>query len=151
MNCIIKKIWCTMRKWASLAWQKLASIAWRKSASLVASRLWKTLVVHPGLGAASAQGIAAGIGFASSKIKEEFGVALFSWGFPPTQYVQTEAYAIGYGIGLVCSVFAMLFRWLQWYRNRQEQRCPDTSLPQPGHPCTERGRDNKPTCCKQDP
>lgn len=77
--------------------------------------LWRFLVVYPGIGVASAQGVVAVIGWATCL-----------WQFPPPNEVQEPAYLIGYFIGL-CYGIVVIARWFR----RTLQNCKKR-----GHPCT---------------
>ena len=92
--------------------------------------LWKFLVVYPGIGAASAQGLAAAIGLLSPL-----------WGFPPCDKVQELAYLIGYFVGLCYWLVVVGARCLR--RTPQKQMGTGTSSSQPACACSK--------CCRCKP
>ena len=98
---------------------------WRTILERLAS-LWRFLIVYPGIGAASAQGVVAVIGWLP-----------ILWGFPPPDDVQELAYLIGYLIGLCYGLFAEGLRWLRKTPPKcKNPGCPCTSPSQPACACT---------------
>ena len=92
---------------------------WRTILERAAS-LWRLLLVYPGIGVASAQGLVAVISWSP-----------ILWGFPPPDEVQEQAYFIGYLIGLWYGLLAEGPRWLRsTTQNCQKRWCPCTSLSQ---------------------
>ena len=85
--------------------------------------LWRSFIVCPGIGAASAQGVVAVIGWLP-----------ILWGFPPPDEVQVLAYPIGYLIGLCYGIVVIALWFRRTFQNCQKRGGTRTSPSQPA--CT---------------